>query len=190
MSDRLFDFTMSVLQRRVSRRKLLSKMAVAASAVAVAPVRYTLRPLTAMAVITCGDCSSGSQCCDGWTTFCCSLTGSNTCPSYSYMGGWWKCTNYTGSQLCSTQGVRYYVDCNRTPTASCPNGCHCTGDSCSKRRTCCNVFRYGQCNTEVAGSTEVVCRVVTCSNPCRIFENCNCTYFEQNAVCAQDAGCL
>jgi len=190
LGDRLFDATMSLLNRRVSRRRLLERSAIAGSALAVAPLRYVLRPLSALDVVTCSDCSGGDACCDGWTAFCCTLTGSNSCPSYTYMAGWWKCTNYTGTQMCSAQNVRYYIDCNRTPESSCPDGCHCANDDCKHRGTCCNVFRYGQCNTEVSGTTEVVCRMITCVNPCDIFVNCNCTYFEDNNTCSHEAGCL
>ena len=186
----MFDLVMRGMQRRISRRSLLARSAVAGSAMMVAPLKYLLRPISAMSVITCADCSPGDLCCDGWTSFCCTLGGTNACPSYTYMGGWWKCTNYTGDQLCSQENVRYYIDCNRTATSSCPGGCHCTADKCSNRSTCCNVFRYGQCNTEIDVTTEVVCRMVTCVNPCQIFVNCNCTYFEDNLTCSHEAACL
>lgn len=190
MSDRLFRITMDALDRKIPRRRFLARFAVAASAVTISPIRYLVRPVSALGTITCSDCSSGSLCCDGWTAFCCTLTGSNACPSYTFMGGWWKCTNYDGDGACHQEGVRYYIDCNRTPGSSCPEGCHCANDTCGHRRTCCNIFRYGQCNTEVTGTTEVVCRMVTCQNPCSIFVNCNCTSFIENAVCSHEAGCL
>ncbi len=191
MSERLFEFAMKTLGRRVSRRRFLARFATAGSALAVAPIRYASRPLTPMQVLTtCSSCSAGSSCCDGWTTFCCTLTGSNACPSYSYMAGWWKCTNYTGGGACSAENVRYYVDCNRTPYSSCPHGCHCANDTCQHRRTCCNVFRYGQCNTQISGVTEVVCRMDTCDNPSEIFVNCTNTLFIENAVCGHEASCL
>ena len=41
------------------------------------------------------------------------------------MAGWWKCTNYTGTNICHSEGVRYYVDCNRQAGAHCPHGCSC-----------------------------------------------------------------
>jgi len=184
----LFDRVVSGLNRRLPRRRLLVRAAVVGSALAVAPVAYLTRSLSAMAVVTCSDCRSGGACCDGWTAFCCQLTGKNTCPSNTFIAGWWKCTSYTGSRLCDDQNVRYYVDCNRTPTAGCT--CKCANNNCSHRRTCCNVFRYGQCNTEVAGVTEVVCRMVTCSNPSNLFVNCNPTMFVENATCTHEAGCL
>jgi hypothetical protein len=192
VSDRIFDLVMSALQKRVSRRRMLARTATAGSALAVAPLRYLLRPLSPLDTIRCSDCSGSATCCDGWTSFCCTINSNkkNECPSYTFMGGWWKCTNYTGTQMCSKENVRYYIDCNRTPTASCPEGCHCANNACGSRSTCCNVFRYGQCNTEVTGVTEVVCRMITCVNPCTIFVNCNCTSFVDNATCSHESPCL
>ena len=186
--DGLFDKVVSGLDRRLPRRRLLARAAVAGSALAVAPLVYLTRSLSAMAVVTCSDCRSGNACCDGWTSFCCTLTGSNSCPTGTFMAGWWKCTSYTGSKLCRGQNVRYYVDCNRTPTSGCT--CKCANNDCHHRRTCCNTFRYGQCNTEVPGVTEVVCRMVTCTNPSTLFANCNSTLLIDNATCAHEAGCL
>jgi hypothetical protein len=189
--DRLLERTVGVLERRMPRRRFLERAAVAGSAMAVAPFRYLTRPMSAKSIITCADCSSGSRCCDGWTVFCCIINGgNNTCPAETYMGGWWKCTNYTGTGLCSTEGVRYYVDCNRTPGFTCSEGCHCAKNNCGLRHTCCNLFRYGQCNVEILGVTEVVCRVVTCENPSTLFVNCNSTLFIDNATCSHEADCL
>lgn len=191
MSDRLFDLTMSMLKRRVSRRRLLARSAVAGSAMMVAPLRYLLRPVSALGIIRCSDCSDSALCCDGWTAFCCTVNGGrNSCPNDTFMAGWWKCTNYTGTRLCHNEGVRFYIDCNRSPTATCHSGCHCAKDSCSNRSTCCNVFRYGQCNTEIGGVTEVVCRMITCINPCTLYVNCGCTNFNNNATCGHEEGCL
>ncbi len=192
MSGRFANATSRMLERRMSRRGLLVRLAVAGSAVAVGPLRYLLRPGTAMAVITCSGCGGRGLCCDGWTEFCCVINGGvNACPAYTFIGGWWKCTNYTGTNICHTEGVRYYIDCNRKPGERCPNGCSCAGGSCSHRSTCCNVFRYGQCNTQVSQTTEVVCRVIKCENPCRIYPGvCGCTTFTENATCGHDVPCL
>ena len=191
MTDRLVRAASSALAGRSSRRGMLVRVALVASAVSVGPLRYLLRPQSAEAVITCGDCGGGAACCDGWTTFCCTLTGSNSCPSYAYIGGWWKCTDYRGGGLCHREGVRYYIDCNRRPGHSCPHGCSCTHNDCGDRATCCNVFRYGQCNTQVKGVTEVVCRVVACVNPCTIYPGeCSCTEMVSNDTCSHHATCL
>jgi hypothetical protein len=175
-----------------SRRGFLGRVAVAASALAVGPVRYLVRPQPAMALITCGRCGAGASCCDGWTTFCCTLTGDNACPPYSYAGGWWKCTSYSGSRYCEDEGVRYYIDCNRLPGHDCLGGCGCANDDCHNRRTCCVNFRYGNCRTDVAQVTPVVCRVMLCANPCRHedYRNCSCSGPADNRTCAHEAGCL
>jgi hypothetical protein len=188
--DWVLDRVVTAFDRRVSRRHLLARAAQAGSALTVAPLRYLVRPMSALATITCSDCSTGDQCCDGWTTFCCTLSGSNSCPQNTFMAGWWKCTNYTGSRLCNAQNVRYYVDCNRTPTFQCDEGCHCAKNNCGNRSTCCNWFRYGQCNTQVLGTTEVVCRMVTCTSPATLFVNCNGTYFQDDNTCSHEEGCL
>jgi hypothetical protein len=187
----LVDAAARALERRTSRRGLLVRVAIIGSAVAVGPLRYLLRPGTALAVVTCSSCHGG-RCCDGWTTFCCTINnGVNACPAYTYMAGWWKCTNYTGTNICHAQGVRYYIDCNRRPGDSCPHGCSCANGSCVIRSRCCNVFRYGQCNTQVGPTTEVVCRVIKCSNPCVLYPGtCSCTSFVDNNTCSHDSPCL
>ncbi len=193
MSERLVRFASALLEKRISRRSMLVRMATAGSALAVAPIRYATRPLSAMAVITCANCPPGSPCCDGYTTFCCTINPdhSNTCPPWTFMGGWWKCTNYTGNLKCDEANVRYYIDCNRLPSKQCPGGCHCANDSCTKRKTCCNVFRYGQCNTQIPEVTAIACRMVSCTNPCTAFPNqCNCTYKVDDNTCSHEGGCL
>jgi hypothetical protein len=190
MTQRLARKAAGLLARRTSRRGFLTKVAVVGSAIAVAPVKFLTRPVSAQELVNCPQCGGGA-CCDGWTTFCCTINqGANECPADTYMGGWWKCTDYRGSGACSREGVRYYVDCNRTPGSSCPHGCHCANDSCSNRRTCCNVFRYGQCDTHVAGVTEVVCRVIKCDTPAKLYVNCGTTLKIENAVCSHEASCL
>ena len=191
MTERLTDGAAGLLERRTSRRGVLARAALAASALAVAPLRYLLRPGTAWAAIGPGSCSSG-LCLDGYTAFCCEINhGTNTCPPHTYIAGWWKCSAYRGHGLCDPEGVRYYVDCNRTPGQSFPGGCHCANGSCGNRRVDCNHFRYGQCNTQVPGTTEVVCRLVICQNPSRIPDfNCNSTVKYDNSTCGHEAGCL
>ncbi len=177
---------------RTSRRDFLGRVALVGSALSVAPLRYLLRPESAWAVIRPGKCPPKSRCADGWTEFCCSINhGRNSCPSWSYIAGWWKCTYYPGSKLCGEQNVRYYVDCNVKPGHHAPDGCHCAKGTCDKRRVACNVFRYGQCNTHIGEVTEVVCRVVVCKHPSTIPDlNCNSTYKQDNRTCAHEAPCL
>ncbi|MFL5338031.1 MAG: MauE/DoxX family redox-associated membrane protein [Geminicoccaceae bacterium] len=188
---RLVDSSARLLEARVSRRAALTRIAVAGSALAVAPVRYLLYPGTALGVVVPGRCREG-LCTDGYTAFCCEIQeGLNTCPPGTFVGGWWMCTDYRGHQLCQGSGIRYYIDCNNLPGQPFPGGCRCANDDCSHRRQACNVFRYGQCNTHIKGTTAVVCRVVTCEKPSRIPSlNCNSTLMIDDAVCGHEAGCL
>ncbi len=182
----------SLLERRVSRRSALRRAALAGSAFAVAPIRYLLRPGTAWAVIGPGDCSGGAACNDGYTAFCCEIAhGKNHCPHGTYVAGWWKCTQYSGSGICSREGVRYYLDCNNFPGRPFAGGCRCAHDDCDSRRVACNRFRYGQCNTQIAGTSEVVCRLVICQNPASIDAwGCNDTLMVDNNVCGHEMDCL
>ena len=180
-----------ILERRTSRRGALSRAAVAGAAFAVAPVRYLVRPGTAWAVLRPQDCGSG-LCTDGYTAFCCEIErGNNTCPADTYIAGWWKCTSYRGGGLCHGMGARYYIDCNRIPGKVFPGGCQCARGDCARRRVDCNHFRYGQCNTQVVGTTEVVCRLVLCHNPATVPElNCNGTEMVDDRTCTHEADCL
>jgi hypothetical protein len=180
------------LERRTSRRSALAHAAVAGSAFAVAPLRYLLRPGTAWAVIGPGNCGPNDACNDGYTEFCCQIeNGKNRCPAHTYVAGWWKCTSYTGSGLCHREGVRYYLDCNRVPGTVFPGGCQCANGDCRQRRVDCNQFRYGQCNTQISGTTEVVCRLVICEHPATVQGwGCNSTEMVDDNTCSHEAGCL
>lgn len=192
LSERLANALGGLLERRLSRRGVLARATVAGSAFAVAPVRYLVRPGTAWAVITRpADCTSG-LCTDGYTAFCCEIQhGRNSCPDGTYVAGWWKCTNYQGQGLCQGDGARYYLDCNRLPFHVFPGGCQCANGDCGQRAVDCNHFRYGQCNTQVHGTTEVVCRLVICENPSTVAElNCNPTEMVDDLTCSHEVGCL
>jgi len=115
----------------------------------------------------------------------------NGCPTGTFIGGWWMCTDYRGHQLCEGTGVRYYIDCNAIPGHPFPGGCRCAGGTCANRRQNCNVFRYGQCNTHIKGTTPVVCRVVACENPGTIAGlGCSSAKMVDDAVCGHEAACL
>jgi hypothetical protein len=189
VSGRLIDAAGSLLERRTSRRGLLARAALAGSAMAVAPLRYLLRPVSAWAVIDPGSCSGG-LCSDGYTAFCCEINdGKNVCPPGTFVGGWWMCTAYTGQGLCAAEGVRYYVDCNHLPATA--SNCRCANDTCGERRTDCNVFRYGQCNTQIDAITPIACRVVLCQNPSTIDGfNCGASLAVDDNTCTQDWSCL
>jgi hypothetical protein len=188
---RLVDASAFMLESRVSRRSALMRMAVAGSALTIAPLRYLLYPGAAMAVVVPGDCADG-LCTDGYTAFCCEINhGLNACPADTFVGGWWMCTDYRGQQLCQGAGVRYYIDCNALPGRPFPGGCRCADGTCDRRRVACNIFRYGQCNTQVQGTTAVVCRVVSCENPGHDPRfNCSTAVMIDDAVCGHEAGCL
>jgi hypothetical protein len=186
----------AVAPRRTRRsHRRLERFATAASAVSVSPLRYTTRPVAAKDVVrrrTCSTCPPGSRCCGSYTAFCCTLPGGSNfgCPPNTFVGGWWQC-NYSHANLCETTNVRYYLDCSMNPGASCPGGCHCGNDDCSNFKTCCVVFRYGQCNTDIPYVTPIQCRLITCVIPCRIdCLNCNCSSAVDQHTCLHEAGCL
>ena len=187
----LVDASARLLETRISRRSALVRMAVAGSALSIAPLRYLLYPGTALGVVLPGDCADG-LCTDGYTAFCCEINqGLNTCPADTFIGGWWMCTDYVGHQLCGEQGVRYYIDCNALPGHPFPGGCRCANDSCAHRKQACNVFRYGQCNTHIKGTTAVVCRVITCENPGALKGfGCSTVRMVDDATCPHEAPCL
>jgi hypothetical protein len=189
VSGRLIDAAGSLLERRTSRRGLLARAALAGSAMAVAPMRYLLRPVSAWAVIDPESCPGG-LCSDGYTAFCCEINdGKNVCPRGTFVGGWWMCTAYTGHGLCAAEGVRYYVDCNHLPATA--SNCRCANDTCAERRTDCNVFRYGQCNTQIGEITPIACRVVVCQNPSTIDGfNCGASLAVDDNTCTQEWSCL
>jgi hypothetical protein len=167
--------------RSFGRRRFLTRVAVVGAAVAVDPIRFAFKPGTAYAQV-CGD---GASCGSGWTAFCCTVNnGANTCPPGSFVAGWWRIDD---SPFCLGQ-ARYVIDCNRSPGSSC--SCRCASGSCDQRRVCCNNFRYGQCNTQIPGVTEVVCRVVTCTAPWDWDPACSRTQRVDNRTRSHNAPCL
>ena len=165
----------------LTRRNFLVRAAVIGSVLTVAPMRWIMRPTSAYASV----CGTGASCGQGWTAFCCTINqGANTCPPGSYVAGWWKIDR---SPFCSA-APRYIIDCNRSPGSSC--SCRCATGSCDQRRVCCNNFRYGQCNTQVPGVTEVVCRVVICTTPWTWDPACGRTVRTDNRTVTHNAPCL
>ncbi len=185
MTTRLVDRAGTAIANRTSRRGFITKTAIAGSALATVPTAYVLRPGTAYAAICrCNnqDCDCGSTCCDGYTEFCCTMTGENTCPTNTIPAGWWK---VDGSSYCTASGApgpRYYLDCNAIPSGPCgPSGvtsatdmcdCTCADGDCTNRKACCTAFRYGQCNQAISCLGPIVCRVVTCTPPWRFDPTC------------------
>ncbi|HEY4376462.1 MAG TPA: twin-arginine translocation signal domain-containing protein [Acidimicrobiales bacterium] len=177
-SQRMVRAASNLMSRKSSRRSFLTKTAMVGSALAVAPLDFILKPGSAYA-FTCGSCG------DGWTAFCCTInSGANSCPSYSFVGGWWKADN--AAYCCGA--ARYIIDCN----ASCPTkcSCRCSGASCDDRRTCCNQFRYGQCNQQISCYGPVVCRVATCTPPWKYDPSCTSSSATDNATVNHGAPCI
>ncbi len=178
VAERVVARTAGILSGGHSRRRFLARTAVVGSALAVNPVTYLLKPGTAYGAV-CGTCG------DGWTAFCCTINnGSNSCPPASFVAGWWKAD---GSAYCSG-GPRYIIDCNATCPTQC--ACRCSGAACDGRRTCCNQFRYGQCNQQISCYGPVVCRVAICITPWTYDPACSTRTLTDNATADHGATCL
>ncbi|HSJ35917.1 MAG TPA: twin-arginine translocation signal domain-containing protein [Acidimicrobiia bacterium] len=206
MSKRLVEGTARLLESRTSRRGFLRRAAVVGSALVAAPAAYVLRPGSAYSAVTRtpSNCPSGSRCRDGgWTEFCCTMTGVNTCPPGSMIAGWWR-AEYPGSGTDHCDGnSRYYMDCNSSDCHGCGCGgsgtcgnecvdcnCTCANDDCSNWKTCCTRFRYGQCNQNIACLGPIVCRVVTCVAPWEWDSTCTTTDAVSQSTWYHDAACL
>ncbi len=193
------DKAAGILSHRGTRRSFLAGTAVVGSAVVVSPKRYLMEPTSAIATI-CGPASTAAG---GYTAFCCSIyRGQNKCPAGTFVGGWWRAD---GSSYCCSggrPGSRYYIDC-QAECKSCSSGCgpfcsescwncrpHVATGSCDQRRVCRNVFRYGQCNTQIGCGGPVACRVVTCVPPYLIFPSCGRTALFDNSTANHTAPCL
>ncbi len=180
---------------------MLKRSALVGSALAVAPTDFVFRPRSAYAAIcrcsgsTC-DCSAA--CCDGYTEFCCTISGRNQCPGGTVLGGWWK---VDGSSFCGG-GPRYYMDCN-AQCGGCGCGsngicdgscsgttCGCANGDCGNRKAGCTGFRYGQCHQEIACLGPIVCRVITCTPPWQLDPTCSTAVRTDNNTRYHDAPCL
>lgn len=197
--DRITEVITHSLAKRTSRRNFLVRIVAVGSAISLAPLRFLVRPAGAVVegggcTKWCGHgCSSPDLCCDGFTTFCCTITGDNVgCPNGCIVGGYWYA--YVGTTYCNSQpypGRRYYIDCVGCCSSCCC--CRCSYNSCGNRETCCHYSNYGQCN----GPGTVRCRLVRCLNPCRIgesqFASCGCddTTADQSTCChaSSASGC-
>jgi hypothetical protein len=194
-SVRLVSRTTAILDRRFSRRKLLTRAALVGSAVTTSGLDFVLRPGSAYASI----CGEGHTCGSAWTAMCCTINqGVNRCPPGSFAGGWWKAE---GASLCGGK-ARYYIDCQ----AECTH-CHCHGSAfcgehcwnctphcpdhggCDQRRVCHNLFRYGQCDRDRHCSGPVMCRAISCSPPWK-WDNCSTTSATDDFTRTHSAPCL
>ncbi|GAC1590798.1 MAG: hypothetical protein NVS3B21_08700 [Acidimicrobiales bacterium] len=199
MSTWLTERMSGLLERSTSRRGFLVRSAVVGSAIVADPLDYILHPGTAYAAVCrCGnpDCGCGSACCDGYTEFCCTIHGSNTCPPGTFAGGWWRAD---GSSFCGG-GPRYYIDCHGECATSgggpgfCPSEdglqCGCANGDCNNRAAGCVTFRYGQCHQEIARVGRIACRVVTCT-PAYLLDNaCTTTAMYDEYTADHNRPCL
>jgi hypothetical protein len=199
-SAQLVEKVSGALAARFSRRGFFARSAVVGSAIAANPLTYALTPTEAYAAV-CGcngsNCNCGSLCCDGYTEFCCTLSGANQCPPGSLLGGWWK---VDGSGFCN--GPRYYMDCNApcngcgcggngVCSGSCSGtGCGCALGDCNNRKAGCTQFRYGQCNQQISCIGPIICRVVTCIAPWEIDGTCATTPLYDANTAFHDRPCL
>lgn len=178
VAERVVARTAGFLSGGTSRRSFLAKTAVVGSALAVNPFDYVLKPGTAYGAV-CGTCG------DGWTAFCCTInSGRNSCPPATFVAGWWKAD---GSAYCGG-GPRYIIDCNATCPTQC--SCRCAGAACDGRRTCCNQFRYGQCNQQISCYGPVACRVAICTTPWTYDPACSTYTLTDNKTRDHGAACL
>jgi hypothetical protein len=168
--------------RRASRRSFLAAATIAGTALAVDPWGYLTKPQSAYASV----CGPGASCSAGWSAMCCSINkGHNTCPPGTFAGGWWKADR---SSFCGGK-ARYYIDCNAKPGHH--FACHCNQTNCDHRYVACNVFRYGQCNTQVHGVTAVVCRQISCRPPWELYPgHCGKSSATDNNTAQHNAPCL
>jgi hypothetical protein len=170
------------VRRPASRRGFLAAATLGGAALALDPWGYVTKPQDAYASV----CGPGADCGDGWSAMCCSINhGHNSCPPGSYPGGWWKADR---SSFCGG-AARYYIDCNVTPGHTWH--CHCNDSNCDHRFVACNHFRYGQCNTQIAGVTNVVCRQISCRPPWQVYPGeCGHSSRTDNATAEHNAPCL
>lgn len=202
MSKRLVDRAGAFLEQRTSRRGFLRRTAIVGSALIAAPATYILRPGSAYSAVTKtpGNCPSGSKCASGgYTQFCCTISGVNTCPPGSMIAGWWRAE---GSGYCGG-GSRYYMDCNTSSCGSCGCGgsgtcsptcagttCRCANNDCNNWKVGCTRFRYGQCNQHVECLGPIECRVITCVPPWEWDSSCTHTDAIDQNTRTHDSGCL
>jgi hypothetical protein len=182
VSERLVNRLANLGSRKASRRSLLAAATLSGTALAVNPWGYLTRPQSAYASV----CGPGASCGAGWSAMCCSInSGRNTCPPGTFAGGWWKADR---SSFCGGH-ARYYIDCNAKPGHHFT--CHCNQSNCDHRYVACNIFRYGQCNTQIHGVTAVVCRQISCTPPWRLYPgHCGTSSATDNNTRLHNAPCL
>jgi hypothetical protein len=188
MSRAVAERAASWIAGHTDRRGFLARTAVGGAALTVDPLGFVLKPVSAYAAAcACSgqSCACGSRCCDGYTEFCCTITGNNSCPAGTVPAGWWKAD---GSGFCAG-APRYYIDCNVAPGQN-PCSCGCANGDCGNRKACCTHFRYGQCHQEIPTVGAIMCRVVTCTPPWQLDATCTTVTATDNATRDHNAPCL
>jgi hypothetical protein len=182
VAERLVNRLASIGSRTTSRRGFIAAATLTGTALAVDPWGYLIRPQSAYATV----CGPDSACSAGYSAMCCSINGGrNTCPPNTYRGGWWKADR---SSFCGGH-ARYYIDCNALPGYTFT--CHCNDTNCDHRRVACNIFRYGNCNTQIHGVTAVVCRQISCIPPWQLYpDRCSSSSRTDNNTALHNAPCL
>ena len=189
MSRSLAERTGRLLRDRTAKAVPQRGSALAA-AVTVAPRRYLLEPVSAyVALCLCSGstCDCGASCCDGYTEFCCSLTGhgQNYCPAGTELGGYGR---PTGPVSAVAPPATTWI-ANVVPPAS-PCSCGCANGNCGCARPAAPRFRYGQLPQEIATMGAIMCRVVTCTAPWEFDPTCTRTVLTDNNTRFHDAPCL
>jgi hypothetical protein len=121
-ADRLVKLSGVRLAQRFTRRSLLGRTAVTATALGAAG--YGLS--------STAEAHTPPSSCQGLSVRCDVLFGTNRCPTYTCLDGWWT----TSSGPCS--GTTYWQDCC-VASSNCPGGCHCTHGA----NSCCSHCPYG-----------------------------------------------
>jgi hypothetical protein len=182
VSERIVSRLAALGRRKTSRRSFLAAATLTGTALVVDPWGYLTKPQSAYASV----CGPGASCGAGWSAMCCSINnGHNTCPPGTFAGGWWKADR---SSFCGGK-ARYYIDCNAKPGHHFT--CHCNKSNCDHRYVACNIFRYGQCNTQIHGVTAVVCRQISCRPPWELYPgHCGRSSATDNNTAQHNAPCL
>ncbi len=178
----------------IARRSFLLRVAVVGSALATAPLRYLLYPGTALAAVVGPlECRSG-KCADGYTEFCCEINqgGVNACPTGTFAGGWWMCTDYAGSaallRAAASATTLIATRCPAIPSPAAAVAATTTAATGASRATS---SATASATPHIDGTTAVVCRLVVCENPATISElHCSAALATDNAVCGHEAPCL
>lgn len=182
LAERIVTKLATLGSRKASRRGFLAAATLTGTALAVDPLGYLTRPQSAYASV----CGPDAYCSAGYSVMCCSINdGHNTCPPNTFAGGWWKADR---SSFCGG-AARYYIDCNAKPGSH--FRCHCNQSNCDHRYVACNIFRYGQCNTQIHGVTAVVCRQISCRPPWQVYPGkCGRSSATDNNTAQHNAPCL